>query len=700
MKKLFVKKPKIKLVLQNEISECGLACISMITSYYNKYISLTQLRHKFPVPITGMSLKNIVNILNILGYKGKVLRIEMEHLKTLKFPVIAHWEFNHFIILSAVDKNYVYVYDPAFGKKEITLNNFSDSFTGVILAIEEYNSSIKIEKLKEISIISKIKDKYNYKKFIFVSFIFGLLSQLLLLYTPVYMQKIIDSLNSKYNPSLLEYLVFCFLGVKFLEIGLFVLKKNSVINIGVFFNYFFSKYFLSHIFKLNLSFFQKRYTGDIISKFESIDRVRQLVADILVEGLVEIFLFVIVTFFLFYYNAYLSLIVIFSSLFYIIIRFKTYNSYLEKQDQSILMKGLYNSSILETINGIQSIKIFNCEKIFEEKIENKYVDFLNANAISSKMNIYFFVLKSITSNAEQILIIFLGVNLIRNQVITIGSLYAFITYKALFSNSLYSLIDTYLNLKIFNLHKARLIDVLHEQEEKKISQNNDLLNSSICALQNSFESLELRNISYVYDGCDGYLFKNISFTIRKGERIGISAPSGCGKSTLVKIILSLIPFEGEIFLNGVQISIDNIHIFRKKIGAVMQNDTLFSGSIVDNVTLFSSNKKINFAIECLKKACVYEEILKFPLGIDTLIGDMGSILSGGQKQRVMLARALYREPELLVLDESSSHLDPLLEEKINAELKTLNITCLIIAHRKETLNICEKIIHLQEFRGY
>jgi ATP-binding cassette subfamily B protein RaxB len=253
-----------------------------------------------------------------------------------------------------------------------------------------------------------------------------------------------------------------------------------------------------------------------------------------------------------------------------------------------------------------------------------------------------------------------------------------------------SLVDKVFELKMLRLHGNRLADIVMTEPEVS-SQDFEIDTSAITP------SIEFRNVSFRYGDGEAFILKNLNLVIPAGECIAVTGPSGCGKTTLMKLLLGLLdPVEGEILIDGIKLQQLGAANFRNLIGTVMQDDGLFAGSIADNISFFSPTADLERVQGCAQLAAIHPEIMSMPMAYNTLVGDIGSGLSGGQKQRLLLARALYKQPKILVLDEATSHLDVWNEQAVNAAIKTLALTRVLVAHRPETIAMAERVVVLQQ----
>ena len=361
-------------------------------------------------------------------------------------------------------------------------------------------------------------------------------------------------------------------------------------------------------------------------------------------------------------------------------------------------KAQENSSFIETMRAIQSLKIFNRESDRETQWLNRYSDVVSANVRLGRAKITFTGLNDALFGLENIITIYLAAKLALSNSLTIGMIFAFLSYKQHFTEKAVQLVEKALDFRILELHLERLADIALSPLER----GHDQLLAYTRQIQGR---IELRNVSFQYAETEPFVLEDISFIIEPGEFITIMGPSGGGKTTLIKIMLGLLdPTRGEVLIDGVALSTIGPRAYREHAGAVMQEDLLLSGSIADNICFFDPSFDEERMIECANLAGIHEEIMTMPMTYNSLVGDMGSSLSGGQKQRIMLARALYRRPQILFLDEGTSHLDVENEKRINNSLKGLKMTRISVAHRPEMSSGADRVLWIakslvRELRG-
>ncbi|NQZ10751.1 MAG: peptidase domain-containing ABC transporter, partial [Algicola sp.] len=382
-----------------------------------------------------------------------------------------------------------------------------------------------------------------------------------------------------------------------------------------------------------------------------------------------------------------SAVVLVAVALYALIRIAMYRPFRNITEQEIIARAEENSNFMETVRAIQTIKLFGSEVKREGQWQNRYANAINQSIRLGHYKITYAGINRLLFGTENIVVIFLAASLVIDGGFSTGMLFAFISYKNQFMEKTANLIEKIIEFKMLGLHFERLADIALTKKERIDTQGikkHDLAGS-----------ISVNNISFRYSDATPEVLSNFSLEIKAGESVAITGPSGCGKSTLLKLMLGLNkPDSGEVLLDGLPMEQLGNRQYRQQIAAVMQNDQLLSGSVADNIAFFAIPIDMELVAQCAGRASIHEDIIKMPMGYDSLIGDMGSSLSGGQKQRLLLARALYQKPKILFMDEATSHLDTKLEADINQSIKRLNMTRVIIAHRKETIASADREIKM------
>lgn len=681
----------IRTVIQSEASECGLAALAMLSSAHGLDIGLPELRRQFPFSLKGAKLTDLMKISSQLGFKSRALRLEMEGLKNLSLPCILHWDLNHFVVLVHVGNKNLTIIDPACGKRKFRLDEASKHFTGIALELLpsvdfkpiETNSSVSIRQLT-----GRVRGLWGSLSQILV---LSLALQVFVIVTPFYMQWIVDQVVASADKSLLTVLGIGFGISLILQIAIGVFRGISVIYISSRLGQQWLGNVFSHAIRLPIDFFEKRHLGDITSRMSSVQSIQRTLTTSFIEAIIDGLMAAITIGLMFLYSWKLASITLLAIAIYSATRALIYQNMRNCNEQQLISSANQQTYLLETLRGMQSVKLAGIEYLRQGVYENFVMRTINSEARLSRMILGFQNFRALIFGLERIIVIWAGALLAMQNVFSVGMLVAYLAYKDQFTERMASLIDKLVEFRMLRLHGNRLSDIILTSPEDIAVEPDSILGGN--------PDILVSNISYRYGMGEPWVIKNLSLHIIEGESVAIIGPSGCGKTTLVKLLLGLIrPTEGSIHIAGLDLHKAGPQNLRKIIGAVMQDDHLFAGTIGENISLFADDYDQEQVESAAKLAAIHEDVALMPMGYNSLIGDMGSALSGGQKQRIILARALYRKPRILILDEATSHLDIVRERLVNTSVQNLALTKVIIAHRPETIASADRVIAIENGR--
>lgn len=682
---------KLPIILQAEASECGLACLAMIAGFHGFDTDLNQLRRRFSTSMHGVNLKQLRDMAMRMHLNGRALQLEIEHLQDLQLPCILHWDMNHFVVLKSVAKNRITIHDPGQGLRHFTTAEFGEHFTGIAMELTPTQEFTQKSDRQSIKLTSLWSRSSGIGRSLAVILGLSILLQVFGLAAPFYMQIVVDDVVLRGDVDLLLILAFGFGLLMIMETltqglrGLLILHLASHLSLQMANNLF------RHLIRLPLQFFEKRHMGDVLSRFGSLEQVRDLISSGLVAAVVDGFMAIITLVIMLFYSVKLTIVVVAFTALYFLLRLALYRPFRTRTEESLVADAKQQSHFMESIRAIQSIKVFQQENERHSRWQNHYADTINTGIRIGHWNIGYTSLNQLLFGVENVIIIYLAANAVIGSVISLGMLYAFMSYKQRFISSMDSFITQAIEFKMLGLHLERLSDIVLAKAEEDVE-------SGFVADENEAQltgSLRVENASYRYSEAAEPVFSQLNIDIKAGESIALVGPSGCGKTTLVKCLMGLLPLdEGLITIDGKLI--EQVPHYRGRIAAVMQDDQLISGSLADNISCFDPIVDESRIANSAALANIHEDIMAMPMNYNTLVGDMGSSLSGGQKQRILLARALYRKPDVLFLDEATSHLDVAGESIVNDHITQLNITRIMVAHRPETIATADRVIDIAE----
>jgi ATP-binding cassette subfamily B protein RaxB len=681
------------MYLQSTTTECGLCCLGYVSAAYGATYEMSELRSRFAVSIQGTTLNEIISISSSIGLAARPLKAGLEELASLQRLSILHWNMNHFVVLLSAGRKSIRIFDPAKGEKHLTYEQASSQFTGI--AVELTPSELfEVQKPRSpVSIRSLIGRVSGLKRSLIQIGVLAVCLQAFSLLTPIAVQWVIDGAVVSGDKGFLFVLCLGFALVSLIKIFLESARNWLSIVLGLQFQLQWSGRLIGHLFKLPLNWFELRHIGDVVSRFDSMKSIQQALTGKLIETFIDAGFGITVLIVMLLYSPTLSLIVLLAIISYALMRIIPHGKFHQINDETLVHEAKAQSHFLESIRAVQTVKLSGLEDQRRARWMNLFVDAANKRVTSQKMTIGFSAGYGLVFAIESVAVLGIGASSVIDGTLTIGMLMAFIAYKDDFSSRMQRLVDNGMSLRMLSIHTERLSDIILATPERlqpnlsKSLDNNEEVTTGVV--------IELKNVSYRYGGESPWILKNINLTIGASEHIAIVGASGCGKTTFAKILLGLLqPTQGEILINGAPLDQYGVSKWRKLTGAVMQEDLLFSGSLQDNIARFNEAIDLDRVKRCAVLAAIHDDIVKMPMRYQTLVGDMGSSLSGGQKQRVLLARALYSAPEVLVLDEATSHLDVEKEHQVNSEIRKLNVARIIIAHRPETIAMAERVIHM------
>lgn len=676
----------VPVVHQTESSECGLACLAMICGHYGKNIDLISLRQQFNLSARGATLAGINGIAGQLGMTTRALSLDLGEMGSLKKPCILHWNFNHFVVLVSVRRQRFVIHDPARGRRTVGLAEMSQYFTGVALEIWPGSEFTAETVRNRIRLGRLIRSVQGIKGALIKIFSLSLVIESINLVMPVATQLVMDHAIPAGDRGLLTLICVGLLFFILLRSAVSMVRAWSSLVMATLINVQWKIGLFSHLIHLPLGYFERRKLGDIQSRFGSLDALQATFTTSVVGAMMDGIMVIGVLVMMVLYGGYLTWIVLGFTVVYVLIRLLTYGYYRQLSEESLIRSARASSYFMETLYGIATVKMQGMTERRSAHWLNLEIDTINTGIKVTKMDLFFGGINTFIAACDQAVILWLGASLVIDNQMTLGMFVAFGAFRGQFSDRVSSLTSFLLQLRMMSLHNERIADIaLNETDNQKPDR-------PYVAEMQPF-SLETRDLTYRYDSQFPPVFSDLNITVMPGESVAIMGPSGAGKTTLMKVLCGL--FEagsGKVMVDGTDIQQLGINNYHKMIACVMQDDKLFSGSIRENIGGFADDIDELWMIECTRASYIHDTIMKMPMGYETLIGELGEGLSGGQKQRIFIARALYRKPGILFMDEATSHLDKESEEFVNQAIKKMNITRIIIAHRASTIKSADRVI--------
>ena len=683
---------RLPVVLQMEAAECGLACLAMVAVWHGHRFSLSELRRRFPVSRKGTTMKALVTMARQLGLDARGLSLELAHLDQLALPCILHWDMNHFVVLKSVSRQRVVVHDPAVGERSLDLEEFGRHFTGVALQLTpaaDFAPEQKGERLRLSDLLGRV---VGLKRGVAQVVALAIALEVVAVVMPFQMQWVVDHALLSADRELITVLGLGFLLLVMLRTAISTLRGWLVMTLSTHLNFQWLGNVFAHLMRLPLAYFEKRHLGAIMQNFGSVTHIQETLTNGFVQALVDGLLVVGTLVMMAVYSPQLTLVSLAAVLLYALVHLLVYPIQRNAAAERLTCASKQNTHFMESARGVQSVRLFDRTSERHMGWMNMLADEFNANLRVQRITLLHQGVETLLFGVLRVALIWLAALAVLRREFSVGMLFAFLSYADQLVARSGALITRLSEFRMLRLHMERVADIVRTPVERTGGPGE-------ADLAHIAASIEARGLCFRYSEAEAEVLDGVSLKVEEGEFVAIAGPSGCGKTTLVKLLLGLLePTRGEVLVGGLALERAGLANLRRIVGTVMQEDMLFTGSIADNICFFDPTPDMALVVEVARLAAIHDEIEQMPMGYGTLVGDIGSGLSGGQKQRVMLARALYRRPRILVLDEATSHLDVDNESSVNTAVRGLKLTRIVVAHRPETIRAADRVIHMAHGR--
>jgi ATP-binding cassette subfamily B protein RaxB len=679
---------KVALVTQNEMAECGQACLVMVANALGHQIDLAAMRRRFGTSRNGATLPRMCEIADSLMLEPRALRVEIEGLSTLRMPLILHWDMNHFIVLEKITHTKAVIHDPAGATYTMSLAEFGQHFTGVALELSPQAQFQAIRDTQSVSLLRLAGQVVGLKRSAALLIGLALTIEFFAILLPMQMQWVVDDVLVPNDTDLLGVLAAMFIFIALCQMGLSIARARVMTWIGATVNVQWNRNLFSHLMRLPMVYFQKRTTADIFTRFESVKEIQNTLTGAFAQSVLDGVMSLCALGALCLYDVRLAGIALMAAAIYVISRWLAHARLNRIYAESLVYAARQAGVIWEAIQGIQAIKLADKQSDRTTRMANAVTQMSEREMLRQRATMTYSAINQGVFGVQRILLVTFGAFLcLRGQAST-GMLLACVFYADQFCTRIGGLIDKIVEFKLLRSHTERLADIALSPPEEQ--GNFGVLD----ALQAA--DIEVKGLGFRYSAEEPWVFRNVTFSVKAGESVAITGPSGCGKTTLAKLLLGLIePSEGTITVGGRDIRHWGLSNYRRFVAAVMQDDHLFNGTLADNIAFFDADPQPAKIERAARAAAIHDDIAEMPMGYESRVETGGAGLSGGQKQRVIFARALYREPKILVLDEATSHLDVAREVEINSAVRGMDCTRILIAHRQQTIESADRVLRLR-----
>jgi ATP-binding cassette subfamily B protein RaxB len=659
----------------------------MVASAHGHRIDINEIRHRFHVSIKGTTLPEIVTFARALGLSARALRIELTALPRVKSPAILHMDMNHFVVLKEMRGTDAIIHDPASGIRRLTREQLDRRFTGIALELTPNSNFQRKAAEPKLQVFELAGGLPLARGVMPKALVLSLALQTLVLAAPFYVQLVIDRAVTQGRVETLLPLAVGFALLIVLRGALGWVRARTLLAFSGQLNAQLVINVVSHMLRLPHAWFESRHVSALLSRVSSTQPIRDLIAAGLAAAVVDGLMAVLTIILAVLFAPVLAIIVLTGFVANALVKVWQVRSSVELEHEFIEAFAKAQQEFIETVRAIATVKLFRKEAERQRRWLDRHIESVNARYASDFVKAQSELARDCINASVLCAVVYAGAVQVISGSLSLGMLMAFITYQQIFSDSASKLLDFAARFRLLDVHLQRIADVVRSETE---ADHSLIRGDAVMVIDGRISG---RDLSYRYGDLEQPIFSGINFDIAAGEFVAITGSSGGGKTTLLKLLIGLLePSTGYIEYDGQPLRTLGVETIRDRIGVVMQADVLLSGSIAQNITFYDASPDVEWMQECARMAAIHDDVIKFSMGYNTLIGDMGSSLSGGQKQRVLLARALYRRPSILFMDEGTSSLDTEKETEVNRNLRGLRITRVVIAHRKDTIDAADRIL--------
>jgi ATP-binding cassette subfamily B protein len=683
------------IIKQHDLTDCGATCLASISAYYKLTIPVARIRQYASTDKKGTNVLGLIEAATKLGFNAKGVKADLEQLPHVPVPVIAHVIIknilHHYVVIYKVSDSIVEVMDPARGElMRMTHADFKAIWTGVLILVQPGESFM--EGNEKISVSKRFRFLLQPHKSVLLQVLLGAIIYTVLgLSTSIFLQKIVDNVLPEGNRNLLNLMGVVMIGILLFRVvinhskSLLTIKTGQQIDARLILGYY------KHLLRLPQQFFDNMRVGEIISRINDAVKIRVFINDVLVGFAVNMFILLFSFVLMFTYYWKLALIMIAVVPLYAVIYY--FSNKMNKSTQRKLMESSaeLEAQLVESINSVSTIKRFGLEDFTNMRTETRFVGMLQSVYKSNTNSLWIGDFSGFVASAFTIILLWAGSLFVLNNIITPGELLSFYAIIGYFTGPVSSLIGMNKTIQDASIAADRLFEIMDIERES--IENKAVLTADMIG------DIQFKNVHFRY-GTRVTVFEGLDLTIPKGKITAVVGESGSGKTTLLALLQNIYPIEnGNIMLGGFDIKYLTNDSLRQMVSAVPQDVHLFAGNVINNIAVGEFEPDMKKIVAICQDLDIMRFIENLPNGFNTYIGENGTSLSGGQRQRLAIARALYRDPEILILDEATSSLDSKSEQHIQLAVQSLrkkNKTIIIIAHRLSTVMNADQIVVLEQ----
>jgi len=680
---------RIRLIRQTEGAECGLACFVMVANCYGANLDLAMVRREAAFAGRGASFRLLSTLAERHGFDSRSVEARLDDLRELA-PMIVHWDGNHFVVMEAIRGDRALIHDPSGSSGWMSLERVATHYTGFALELTPARLMARPITAKRHGLAHLIPQGRAMAPKLMQALALTLILNVAALATPYFAQLALDRALPQGDGRFLAAISLAGALFAIVIAGLTILRLRVILSVGATFAEELASTVADRLFRLPVDWFKKRESGDIISRFQAVFPIMHIFAEDLPSIAINGLLAMLMIAMMIAYSPILACISVVALSIYAAIR----GALLPRQKQALAelaqAHGREQAFLMGSFHCMRSLRLACGEEARHALWRVKLARFARAEARYKAITSWQGVAQTTLLSLATICAIWIAVTLAMTGRFTTGMIVAFLSYKAQFLAAGFEIVNKWSNFRELDTHLELLGDIVDTPEDIAFAPQPSTETSVV-------GRIELKGVEFSYGADAGLVLKGVDLTIERGQSLAITGPSGGGKSTLAQIILGLYrPTGGTVEIDGVDLQTFGFRRYYRNVAAVLQDENLFAGSVLENITFSSTQPDMEWLRKCAEAAAISDEIESWPMRYGTLVGEMGFAVSSGQRQRILLARALYSRPQLLVLDEGTAHLDAAREHQVNDAIRKLGITRIIFAHRKETIESADRVLTLRD----
>jgi len=677
---------RVPFVAASEHNECGLACMAAVSEYLHGEHALVEIRELARHSGRGETLLELRDLAERIGLNARGVGVELSGLKLISKPAILHWDMNHFVVLERTTRRGIVIMDPAAGRMEVPWPEANKSFTGVALELSaSARWKVRSDRARKVSVLDFVGPLSMWRNDVTLIIVLSLLMETLVLIAPLQMRMSIDTAVAAADGRLVWVLGIAFGIVLLIQASVSLIRNWASAVFGARFGFELHDRFVRAIHGKPATFFLKHHTGDILSRSRSVSTIQALVTAQLIQALLDAVMSTLMVVVMFVAVPVMAAAVLFFGLLNIGTTAALRQAAVNNSRRAVRAAAKADSVFLENARAARAIRLFGKEAVRTSVWRNRFVAQTNLELGAARLTMYSGQAAQLTAGLGNVALISIGTYLVLGGSITLGTMMMFFIFKTFFVERLNNCVNYLMELRRVQTHAERIDEVISDERGAEGDQ------ASAPFTPGESVRIEVRDVWFRYGNDAPWVLKGVNLRIEPGESVAITGPSGCGKSTLLGVMLGLLePNQGEVLVNGRNLKTISKADYAKLMGVVMQDDTLFNGTVADNVSFFDAPLDMSRVKSAAAKANIAREVEAMPMKYYSMLAEGAMDISGGQKQRLFIARAIYHDPKLLFLDEATSHLDTDSEQLVSQAIRALKMTRILVAHRKETIATADR----------